>query len=174
MSLKQKGIDLYVQTKSESGLNIDSPEFREAALALMAKECPELPFARVKALYNLARTTVEGDSGPKAPRAHKAQREHGGDGFRVVHGIVVKSTKSKKRDDLDSFTVIEVINTDIREGKLVYGEVGRTYSYSDFDVAKGMLGAKLRRYNGTWKLIRGLGPNPGEEYRLTDGEEELS
>jgi hypothetical protein len=65
----------------------------------------------------------------------------------------------------ECYTVLELTN-DI---------VTRTKSYLYEDDATTAYNKKLNsRFSGTWKLIKGMGPNVGDTYRLQDGEVELT
>ena len=77
-----------------------------------------------------------------------------------------KATSSTKPpfDDEDCITVLEIID----------GVVTRTGSYLDEAFARQEL-AKRRssRFPTTWKIIKGLGPNVGDVYKLLDGEYDM-
>lgn len=67
-------------------------------------------------------------------------------------------------DDEDCFTVLEIIN----------GVVTRTGSYLDEALARKKLAERRSsKFPTTWKFIKGLGPNVGDVYKLTDLETDM-
>lgn len=67
--------------------------------------------------------------------------------------------------DDDCFTVLEVIDD----------AVTRTQSFIDEELARTKLKERLSaKIPTTWKLIRGLGPNVGDTYKLSESEKELA
>lgn len=68
-------------------------------------------------------------------------------------------------DDCDCITVCEVCENVVR----------RTQSFINEELARKTYQERLKsRFQGTWKLIKGLGPNVGDTYKLADTELELA
>jgi hypothetical protein len=82
-----------------------------------------------------------------------------------AHAQVAAVRPGKGRLDLACFTVLEVLPDNA---------VGRTVSFNDREVAIGRYRAKVASGSAVWKLIVGLGPNPGEEFRLQDDEKDIT
>jgi hypothetical protein len=83
----------------------------------------------------------------------------------TAHAQVTAVRPGKGRLDLTCFTVLEVLPDNA---------VGRTVSFNDREVAIGRYRAKAASGSAVWKLIVGLGPNPGEEFRLQDDEKDIT
>lgn len=87
---------------------------------------------------------------------------------RAVNNVVFlgerKNNKDMPFDDKDCITLLEVVNN----------VVTRTRSFLDEELARSKLKERLSaKIPSTWKLIKGLGPNVGDTYKLTDEESEL-
>lgn len=67
--------------------------------------------------------------------------------------------------DEECFTVLEILRS---------GEVGRCQSYTHQGDASEGLDERAQQWpSATWVLIQGLGPNPGEAFKLGYGEKEI-
>lgn len=76
-----------------------------------------------------------------------------------------KNNKDMPFDDSDCITILEIINNNVT----------RTQSFLDEELARNKLKERLSaKIPTTWKIIKGLGPNVGDTYKLTEEEYELS
>lgn len=80
----------------------------------------------------------------------------------------VTTTKAGKTteipDDNECFTVIEIVD----------GKVGRTQGYLMQGDASEAFDSKVFNWpKSRWVMIRGLGPNPDDDYELSEGEEQI-
>jgi len=166
MGTKERAIELFKQHLSM--VATDQTRFRRTVMVTLQQEF-NISVASSATHYNTAKklSEIEGWC-PTGLGREKV--------ISTNHSIASNATSSEKNshgndksvDDEDEscFTVIEVIE----------GRVGRTESFGDVGEARDRI--YHRRQMSCfekWKLIVGLGPNPGEEYRLrnTRGEMEI-
>ncbi len=74
-----------------------------------------------------------------------------------------KTVQLEQEQLLECFSTIELVGE----------SVGRTYSYSTVAEAEKEANSRLNRHGGVWLVIKGMGPNPGEKFKLESGEEIL-
>ena len=71
--------------------------------------------------------------------------------------VTANKGKAQDVDDSECYTVIEIVN----------GKTGRTRSYLTNEEATKDWSRKCRMYpKSGWRVIKGLGPNPGDDYEL--------
>lgn len=140
-------------------VNTNQTEFRRKVMQSLIVDCSTLEKRMTEAAaathYNNAKKIAE-----------KAGAVEGlGRCINASAGPDRKNNKDMPFDDSDCITVLEVIdNTVIRTESFINEELARTK-------LKQRLSAK---FPTMWKLIKGLGPNVGDTYKLSDDEYEMA
>ena len=153
MSAKERAIELYRQHLHL--LETSPREFRKTVMEALAAETGGTT-ASCATHYN------------NAKKAHEADQA-------TPTGITTVRRNSKGRsgdvaDDLECYTVLELV------GDAEFGyTVGRTRSHEGLGVARITLKNMKEEWpSSEWRLINGLGPNPGDDYKLEPGEKEIA
>lgn len=150
---KSRANELFQEHKHMIGVN--QTEFRRTVMQTLMAEFG----------ISLASSATHYNNAKKAAQST-------GDAEVANLGRLATSSASKQVDedgvpfnDEDCITVCEVV-----------GEIaGRSQSFLNEEAAREKYQERLKsRIPSTWKLIKGLGPNPGEAYKLREGEIELA
>jgi hypothetical protein len=151
MNIKQRAIEIYNQHISLA--TTDGRLFRKTVMDQLVAETG-CSIAGAATHYNNCKKTipVEGLGRPVTPK-----------GVRKVS--TAKGKQSKTTPDSQCFTVMEIT----KEGK-----VGRSESFEFQGVASELFDGKVKTWpNKDWVMINGLGPNPGDEFKLSFEEKEI-
>lgn len=151
MSNKDKAAEIYAAHISLAAS--DGRLFRKTVMDEIMATCG-CSLAAAATFYNTAKKQAAPVDGLGRAPVPKGLRKPGGTG-KVIEQL---------QDDNDCFTVIEVVN----------GCVGRCQSFLTQGDASEKFDSKIITWpTATWVMIRGLGPNTGDTFKLDDGEIEI-
>ena len=151
MNIKQRAIEIYGQHLPLAATN--GRLFRKTVMDQLIAETG-CSVAGAATHYNNCKKTapVEGLGRPQTPK-----------GTRRVS--TAKGKQQKVTPDNQCFTVIKVT----KEGK-----VGRTEAFGLQGDASETFDRKAATWpNKNWVMLQGLGPNPGDEFKLAEDEKEI-
>jgi hypothetical protein len=146
-SVKERAIEVF--NENLDMIPVDQTQFRRKVMQTLVIEF-SITNATAATHYNNAKKLAEKNG--------------------TVFGLGRQSVQSNTNNnalvsDSELYTIVEVIN----------GEVARTQSFLNEKDARAKLAIrKMARIPTEWKLIKGIGPNVGDTYKLTDYEAELA
>jgi hypothetical protein len=151
-SMKDRSMEIYQQYIALAP--VDGRLFRRKVLDQLMEEF-KCSVASAATYYNNCKKSlppVEGLGRVPAPKGLRKPNSKG----KVIEDL---------QEDNDCFSVIELNGNN---------SVGRYHSFLMQGDASEYFDEKIAAWpNSVWVLIRGLGPNPGDDFKLEQGEEEI-
>lgn len=156
-SIRERALALF--REHQHMMDTNYTEFRRTVMRAIGEEF-SVSVASQATHFNTARLTVAGLLNPDTATPK---------GVRVVRQARGQRADKSIADDLSCFAVLELVGEGGSEPV-----VGRYRSFLSQAEAEQHYQQRFTAWPGSiWVLVRGLGPNSGDPYRLEPGEQEL-